>query len=133
MNYYIVQARCGHLGHGRYIPISFPVRANDGEEAASLTKGFPRVKKNRKDSILSVTEVGYLAYQCQRVLNEMDPYLNVYSKREQDKIMPLIEHRIKFEEQDLKIGEKRRDSVKYKRRKNSLKWLDMETQIKQYC
>ena len=133
MNYYIVQARCGHLGHGRYIPISFPVRANDGEEAASLTKGFPRVKKNRKDSILSVTEVGYLAYQCQRVLNEMDPYLNVYSKREQDKIMPLIEHRIKFEEQDLKIGEKRRDSVKYKRRKNSLKWLDMETQINQYC
>ena len=133
MNNYIVRAKCGHLGMGRFIPISFPVRANSSKEAASIGKNLPRVKKGRKDSIINVVEVSWFAYQVQRILNEMDPYLQVHCKQEQDEIMHLIEHRIEYEDEKPSIQNKRRDSVKYKLLKNAIRCADMDFQIKQYC
>ena len=133
MNNYIVKAKCGHLGIGRFIPISFPIKANSPKEAASIGKNLPRVKKGRKDSIISVVEVSWFAYQVQRVLNEMDPYLQVHNKQEQDEIMHLIEHRIEYEDEKPINECKRRDSVKYKLQKNALRCADMDCQIKQFC
>ncbi|MCR4874744.1 MAG: hypothetical protein K5923_03245 [Clostridia bacterium] len=134
MKYFIVEAKCGHLGHGRYIPILFPIKAEDGKEAADIAKGLPRVKKNIKGgAILSVTRVGYLAYKAQKVLNEMDPYLMVHNKQEQDVIMPLIEHRICYEEEAIEYVNNKRESVNYRLLKDSLRCADMQFQIKKYC
>ena len=54
MRYYEVTAKCGHVGKGFYIPITFPVRAKSAAEAASVTRAFPRVKHDHKDAILIV-------------------------------------------------------------------------------
>ena len=36
--YFEVQAMCGHVGKGKYIPISFPVIAINGKEAAEKAR-----------------------------------------------------------------------------------------------
>ena len=83
MRYYEVTAKCGHVGKGYYIPITFSVRAQTAAEAASVTRTFPRVKHNHKDAILSVREVDFYDYDELWQVNNYDPYLQCRSKREQ--------------------------------------------------
>lgn len=48
--YFEVQAMCGHVGKGKYIPISFPVIAINGKEAAEKVRSYPRVKLTIKSN-----------------------------------------------------------------------------------
>ena len=57
MRYYIVVAKCGHVGKGKYIDVSFPVVANTGKEAANLILCRSKVKKQLKNAITNVFEV----------------------------------------------------------------------------
>ena len=61
--YYMVIAKCGHVGKKHYVPIKFAVIAEDGKEAAKMVRQFPRVKHNHKDAILSVNKIDYERYQ----------------------------------------------------------------------
>ena len=52
MAYYLVLTKAGHLGKSCYMPIWFPVEAENGREAAKIARGYPRVKRDHKDAIL---------------------------------------------------------------------------------
>lgn len=82
MNYYIVNAMCGHVGKGMYVEKSFPIIASTGSEAAQACKAIPRVKHDNKRAILSVRKVGYAEYIAQKKTNDLDPYLQAKSRRD---------------------------------------------------
>ena len=94
MRYYEVTAKCGHVGKGYYIPITFSVRAQTAAEAASVTRAFPRVKHDHKDAILSVRKVDFYDYDELRQVNNYDPYLRCRSKREQMREYDAIYNRL---------------------------------------
>ena len=83
MRYFTVTAKCGHVERDCYIPITFAVKANSAEEAASVTRFFPRVKHHHKDAILSVEEVDFSAYQDRCYINSFDPFLQCSNRQEQ--------------------------------------------------
>ena len=76
MRYFMVTAKCGHVGKDFYIPIDFPIRADSAKEAAAAARSLPRVKHHHKDAILSVMEVSYADYEDLRYVNSFDPYLH---------------------------------------------------------
>lgn len=132
MGYYIVKAKCGHLGRNRYIPIEFAIEANNAKDAATIARELPRVKTNHKYAIISVKEVSEIDYQIQFSINSCDPYLKVKSRYEQNKIMDLIISRVEYENKTM-IKKTKRESVKYRRKKEYVKQMDMEFQMKQFC
>ena len=85
MRYYMVTAKCGHVGKGYYIPITFPIRAESAKEAASVTRAFPRVKHDHKDAILSVREADAVEYDDQWTVNNYDPYLMCKNRQDQQR------------------------------------------------
>lgn len=44
-NFYLVTAKCGHVGKGKYYEVDFPVYANDRCEAAQYVLKRSKVKK----------------------------------------------------------------------------------------
>ena len=62
LKYYAVTCKCGHVGKHTYMPITFPIKASDGKEAARVARTFPRVKHDKKDAILDVREIDYEEY-----------------------------------------------------------------------
>ena len=94
MKFYLVTAKCGHVGRKAYVPITFPVKAEDGREAAKKVKAYPRVKRNHKDAILSCKKVNERAYLKQVEINKKDPKLHVSSRQEQKRMVAEIEERM---------------------------------------
>ena len=94
MRYYLVEAKCGHVGKGYYIPIVFPIKAGSATEAAAAARKKPRVKHHHRDAILSVKEVAFCDYEEQAYVNSFDPYLLCRSRKEQMQVFDAIGHRI---------------------------------------
>lgn len=82
MKYYIVTAACGHVGRGRYIPIDFPIIANDPKEASRICRNIPRVKHGNKKAIINMRLVSKSEYELQCRSNSINPYLTSKNKRE---------------------------------------------------
>lgn len=76
MKMYEVITKCGHVGRNFYVIKSFPIRANDGREAAKIAREIPRVKHHHKDAILRVSEINEAEYMRLVSKNGMDPYFN---------------------------------------------------------
>ncbi len=57
MKYYVVIAKCGHVGNGKYIDVEFPVIAENGSLAAKKILKRSKVKKQLKNAITGVFEV----------------------------------------------------------------------------
>lgn len=74
--YYLVETMCGHVGNGAYIPVTFPIRAEDGKSAAKIAREIPRVKHHNKYAILDVKKVDFEEFDQQRKINRHDSYLN---------------------------------------------------------
>lgn len=120
--YFEVVAKCGHVGRGHYVPISFAIIAENGKEAAKITRQMPRVKHHNKYAIISVNKIDYERYQ--EIINENhnDPYLRCHSKQEQKLITDfddrIIEyqhnHKTKYNKQE------RLERVAYKLKKNRI-------------
>ncbi len=83
MRYFMVTAKCGHVGRDFYIPIDFPVRADSARGAATAARSLPRVKHHHKDAILSVVEISCIDYDEQCRVNSCDPYLLYHNIQEQ--------------------------------------------------
>ena len=62
MNYYEVEAKCGHVGRNNYILKKFYVYADSGSDAATIVRYLPRVKHHHKDTIRKVIEITYEEY-----------------------------------------------------------------------
>ena len=80
-NYYLVETKCGHVGSFAYIPITFPVIAESGKDAARLARNIPRVKHHNKFAIINVQKVTLAEYEQQVEINKYDPYLNWREQR----------------------------------------------------
>lgn len=117
--YFMVIAKCGHVGRKNYIPIKFAVVAESGKEAAKKVRQFPRVKHNHKDAILDVRCITLEEFLEIKEINDNDLYLKCHSRQEQNLIVNLAErmvadlHNVKqaFDKQA------RKDRVAYKLRK----------------
>lgn len=117
--YFMVIAKCGHVGKKNYIPVKFAVVAESGKEAAKKVRQFPRVKHDHKDAILDVRCVTLEEFLEIKEINDNDPYLKYHSRQEQNLIANLAErmladlHNVKqtFDKQA------RKDRVTYKLRK----------------
>lgn len=94
LEFFIVKAKCGHVGRPYYIPIDFPVKASDAKEAAAIVRKFGRVKHDHKDAILDVRQVNKMEYKTQCEANNVDPYLCVKSKHNQNDIFEKIKDRL---------------------------------------
>lgn len=83
MNYFMVAAKCGHVGRHNYIEKIFYVKANDAKNAAYRVRYFPRVKHDRKDAILQVVPITEAEYIAGREQHDNDLYFRVHSSTEQ--------------------------------------------------
>lgn len=121
MAYFNVTCRCGHVGKGRYVPISFPVIANSRKEASKIGRDIPRVKHHNKKAIISCTEISYQAYLELRKLNAKDEYLRCKNIQQQ-RAIENFESRIVYDPQikntKRKSLEERDQIINYKRKKN---------------
>ena len=121
MKYYLVTAKCGHVGRDKYIPIDFPIQAENGKDAARYARNIRRVKHDHKDAILRVVEVSQEKYEEQMIINSYDPYLNVKSKYQQNNFKDEIMQRTLFDSHSIKkIYRRKRDSVEYRLKKYAL-------------
>lgn len=119
--YYMVIAKCGHVGKSKYIPIKFAVVAENGKAAAKKVREFPRVKHNHKDAILDVKEITLEDFIYINNINTLDPYLQCRSKHEQKLIVNLNErleidmHSVKIKhDKQQRIDRVNRKLMKYK-------------------
>ncbi|MBR6515226.1 MAG: hypothetical protein IKT40_00065 [Bacilli bacterium] len=131
--YYMVIAKCGHVGRKNYIPVKFAVVAESGKEAAKKVRQFPRVKHDHKDAILDVRCITLEEFLEIIEINGNDPYLKCHSRQEQNLIVNLAErmvadlHNVKqaFDKQT------RKARVAYKLRK--FKNLEESSKKEDYC
>lgn len=135
MKYFIVKTKCGHVGRTNCIWINFAVAASSAKAASEKARGYKRVKRNHKDFIAAVTEVGFEEYIVQKTINEMDPYLHCKSRKEQNSI-EYMEYRIEPDEFNLRKLEKKtneRESVEYRMKKSRALRDDGMRQIREFA
>ena len=123
MEFYLVTTKCGHVGKTSYVPITFPIKAENGREAARIARTFPRVKRNHWDAILKVEKVDEDEYLKQIVINNQDPYLHVSSKQEQKELVEDIESRMVEDNHQNEINKPTRKSKKPNLRFQKLKYF----------
>ena len=90
MRMYKVVAKCGHVGRNHFVLKTFPVKAQNGKEAAKIVRNLPRVKHHHKDAIRSVEEITVSEYVALERLNREDPYFscnNVQDQRAYEEII----------------------------------------------
>ena len=86
MKYYEVIAKCGHVGKGKCVLITFACAAENGKEAAAKVRAYARVKHHHKDAIRNVRKILFEEYIKLRAENDAD-------RQEQNRI-PGFEERI---------------------------------------
>ena len=92
-HFWAVQARCGHVGNGCYIPVSFALIAESAGSAAEQARQLPRVKHDHKQAIISVKPLSFTEYRQLKHENFQDPYLQC-SCVQDFRCIPDIENRI---------------------------------------
>ena len=90
---YKVTMRCGHVGEGKFIPITYVIIANSKKEAVEKATRIPRVKHNDPDSLIHISTCSYIEAERIRAINDNDPYLK--STRDNPVNLDLIRNRIK--------------------------------------
>lgn len=112
-NYFLVTVKAGHVGKNFFIPITHPVWARDGKEAAKIGRELPRTKHDLRDRIMSVVNVSFEEYCTALAKNDLDPYLKCSNHQEQLLYFNEIESRIRPLEK----------VQKYKNKKHSLRHI----------
>lgn len=117
--YFMVIAKCGHVGKKHYIPIKFAVVAESGKDAAKKARQIPRVKHNHKDAILDVKEITKEEFFEIKHINENDPYLKCKSRHEQNLIANLKDRIVADMHNAKQVFDKqlRKDRVAYRLKK----------------
>ena len=106
MRLYQVSAKCGHVGRSNFVVKEFPVKANDGREAAKLVRNFPRVKHHQKDAILDVFEISVEEFESLRERNSNDPYFQCTNVPEQRMYEEIVYPEIKKEKPERRTSSK---------------------------
>ncbi|MFH5882349.1 hypothetical protein [Liberiplasma polymorphum] len=122
--YYLVEAKCGHVGRSNYIVKTFAVKADSGKKAAKFTRQIPRVKHHLKSAIVSTKQVSENDYYQQIQRNNNDPYFMSTNKQQQNRLCEDLHSEIKELEKFTETPNSKRKSVRYRLRKIQ---LQMET------
>ena len=99
-NYYVVYAKCGHVGRFNHIVKAFPIRAASPSEAALIAREKPRVKHNRKDAIVSVKEVTKKDYKKFLANFRADPFFRCKCIQDQRLYCPDIYNEIETDKEE---------------------------------
>ena len=83
MFYYIVMAKCGHVGRGKYCVKPIPLKASSKKDAAKKARNVPRVKHDWKDAIESVTEITEEEFNMAMAEHHNDPFFTSKNIQEQ--------------------------------------------------
>lgn len=111
--YYRVEAKCGHVGRGRCVWVTFATVAEDGKEAARRVRGYKRVKHDHKDAIRLVEKISFEEFVAIKAANDIDPYLHCKNVQEQRRI-PGFDERVVEDAAEAPV-EKRRDRHYHRR------------------
>lgn len=98
MKYFMVTAKCGHVGKNNYYKCTLFLKAENGRAAAKIARDCPRVKHDQKDAILSVTEIDSIVFEAGRELNHSIHYFTCESIQEQRMYFSEIEDNVFTEE-----------------------------------
>ena len=114
--YFKVNAKCGHVGKGKYISIDFAVVASSAKEAAARARFFGRVKHHYKDAINFVEEID--SNEFNELVNKIanDPYITCDNIQQQRRIENFYERISSYDFED----EKRDRCVEYKIKKQKI-------------
>ena len=63
MKYFMVIAKCGHVGKNNYYKGTLFFKAENAKDAARKARECPRVKHDQKDAILSVKEIDEVFFE----------------------------------------------------------------------
>ena len=131
--YFMVIAKCGHVGRKNYIPVKFAVVAESGKEAAKKVRQFSRVKHDHKDAILDVRCITLEEFLEIIEINGNDPYLKCHSRQEQNLIINLAERMVADLHNEKQAFDKqaRKDRVANKLRKFRI--LEESSKKEDYC
>ena len=94
VQYYEVVCKGGHVGSNNYFPMHLFIAAENGREAAAIARQAPRVKHDRKDSIISVCPLPYEDYIAGRHEHLRNGYYRSHSKQEMLRLCPNISEQI---------------------------------------
>lgn len=121
MRYFIVTAKCGHVGKGKYIEVDFPVIANSKKEAAQKVLRRSKVKKHLCNAISMAIEVEYEDYEIALEMYKSNDYIHAhYSSQyslEEYEVKTLRsnkKHKIEFRS--------RNERINYYFKKMKIKW-----------
>ena len=125
INYYLVYAKCGHVGKGNYLEVAFPVYAKTAHDAAQIVLKRPKVKKHLKNAITSVEGIDYEDYNNELETFKNNDYIKAHSKRD----LIFCELDVNQIESGYKQYKKsfssRRERVNYILKKNKIKELQI--------
>ena len=127
--YFKVEAKCGHVGHGKCIWITFATAADNGKEAAKKVRNFKRVKHHHKDAIATVQEITFEEFMAIKAANDADPYLHCKNVQEQRKI-PDFDKRVVADKRELR--EKKKADKSFRRRLSEITEYEFEFALKSY-
>ena len=117
MNYYLVTAKCGHVGKGKYYEVEFPICALSKSDAAQICLRKPKVKKHLKNAITCVREINEDEYLSKKEDLRNNKYVHSHSKREILDYLLCSESLLTREIRKKKTFESRKERVAYQLRK----------------
>jgi hypothetical protein len=124
--YYLVKAKCGHVGKDKFVVMPFVIQAQSKKAAAMLVRMMPRVKHHNKQAILSVEEISRDEYLTQKKLNQNNGYFKAHSIQDQRRLCnewDLVIHNDAQEEDKMDKFEQLYEKYQlflYRQRKNGL-------------
>lgn len=107
MNYFRVEAKCGHVGRNKFILKNFFIKSENKKSAAQTVINFPRVKHNHKDVIRVVENISKGKYIEGITETSNDMYFNVTNSTDQKRYCLFGENEIKDETINQKYRKKR--------------------------
>lgn len=111
MKYFMVTAKCGHVGRNNFYKGKLFFKAESRKEAARFARDCPRVKHDRKDAILKVEEIDFDTFEMGREINHSIHYYTCENLLFQRKYLSEIEDDIYLE--DSVYEEKKKMSKKH--------------------
>ena len=120
VKYYAVTAKCGHVGKGKYIEVTFAIEATSGKEAARIGRMMPRVKHDHPQAIISVEKISFEEFVELANENAENPYLQCKNKQEQKATCPELYKEVKELYQIIDYSEKREARLAYLFKKRKL-------------
>ncbi len=102
--YFAVLCKLAHSGKGTFIPGMLAVKAYDAKAAAQIARYVGRVKHDRKDAIIMVSEIDKRQYAQISAINDMDIFMDAHNVQDQRQINKKIAHRVMREPESAEDG-----------------------------